>query len=281
MQQRFHAWLSDRADEAILRWIFRSAVMVTIAVLAVDLATMQGWVANPGAAATPAEIELGSPALNLPSMLPSVLTPWLPGGDRRLVPLPEPDGAMAQPMTFELVSGGRLMATGTITPGISQSFAAEVGKRGDYVKTVVLNSPGGSVADALAMGRLIRERKFATEVEAGKYCASSCPLVFAGGVERRAGDRATIGVHQVAALRSAANGPPRDEMNVAQNISARCQRYLADMGVSLQVWVHAMETPHDRLFVFKPDELKSLNMVTAGAPVTGPSSSPAPMKTRS
>ena len=35
------------------------------------------------------------------------------------------------------------------------------------------------------------------------------------------------------------------------------------MGVSLKVWVYAMETPHDRLFVFKPDELKSLNIVTA------------------
>jgi hypothetical protein len=269
MRERFHTWLSDRADEAILRWIFRSVVMVTVAVLAVELAGTQGWIANLSPAATPDEIELGSPALNFPS-LPSVLAPWLPG-DKRLVPLPQPDGAMAQPMTFELVSGGKLMATGTITPGISQSFAAEVGKRGDYVKTVVLNSPGGSVTDALAMGRLIRERKFATEVEAGKYCASSCPLVFAGGVERRAGDGATIGVHQVAALRSAANGPPRDEMNIAQNISARCQRYLADMGVSLQVWVHAMETPHDRLFVFKPDELKSLNMVTAApAPIAAP-----------
>ena len=64
----------------------------------------------------------------------------------------------------------------------------------------MLNSPGGSVADALAMGRLIREKKFATEVEAGKYCVSSCPLVFAGGVDRRAGDKATIGVHQVAAI---------------------------------------------------------------------------------
>ena len=241
MQRRFRAWLSDRADEAIFRWIFRSVVIVTIAVLAVDLATMQGWIPNPGPAATPAEMELASPALNLPS-LPPALAPWLPGGDTRLMPLPQPDGAMAQPMTFELVSGGKLMATGTITPGISQSFAAEVGKRGDYVKTVVLNSPGGSVADALAMGRLIRERKFATEVDAGKYCASSCPLVFAGGVERRAGDRATIGVHQVAALRSVANGLPRDEMNVAQNISARCLRYLADMGVSLQVWVHAGDT---------------------------------------
>jgi len=34
------------------------------------------------------------------------------------------------------------------------------------------------------------------------------------------------------------------------------------MGVSLKVWVHAMETPHDMLFVFKPDELKALNLVT-------------------
>src|SRR5258705_634149 len=110
------------------------------------------------------------------------------------------------------------------------------------------------------MERLIRKGKFASKVEAGKYCASSCPLVFAGGVERRAGERATIGVHQVTALRSAANGPPRDEMSVAQNISARCQRYLADMGGSLQGWVHAMETPHDRLFAFNPNELTSLNM---------------------
>src|SRR5260221_3601047 len=232
MQQRFHAWLSDRADEVILRWIFRSLVLVRIAVLAVDLATMQGWLAIAGQAAAPAEIELGSPALNLPGM-PQILAPWLPGGDKRLVPLRQPDGALAQPMTFELVSGGKLMATGTITPGLSQSFAAEVGKRGDYVKTVVLNSPGGSVTDALAMGRLIRERKFATEVEAGEKLASSGPLGFAGGVERRAGDRATIGVHQVAALRSAANGPPRDEMSVAQNISARRPHYLAEEGLRL------------------------------------------------
>ena len=273
MQQRFFVWLSDNPGEAILRWIFLSVVTVTIAALAVDLAGMNGWGAKPDPAATPAEIRQDSPALDLPSMVPSILAPLLPGGDKRLVPLPPPDGPMAKPMTFELVSGGKLMATGTITPGISEAFAAEVSRHGEYIKTVVLSSPGGSVADALTMGRLIREKKFATEVEAGKFCASSCPLVFAAGVERRAGDRAAIGVHQVAAISSAANGPPRNEMNVAQNISARCQRYLADMGVNLQVWVHAMETPHDKLFVFKPDELKSLNMVTA-APASAPTAAP-------
>jgi hypothetical protein len=61
-------------------------------------------------------------------------------------------------------------------------------------------------------------------------------------------------------------------MSVAQNISARCQRYLGDMGV--------METPHDKLFVFKPDELKSLNIVTA-APAPPVAPAPAPANTRS
>jgi hypothetical protein len=270
MSQRFHAWLSDHPDERILRWIFRSIVAVTIAALAADLATTNGWISAPDAGLSPMETRQASPGLDLP--IPSILAPLLPGGDKRLTPLPQPDGAMAKPMTFELVGGGRLVATGTITPGTSEAFAAEVGKRGDYIKTVVLNSPGGSVTDALAMGRLIREKKFATEVEGGKYCASSCPLVFAGGVERRAGDKAAIGVHQVAAI-SSASAVPRDEMDVAQRISARCQRYLGDMGISLQVWVHAMETPHDKLFIFKPDELKSLNIVTS-AVVTPPAAAP-------
>lgn len=258
LKQRLRAWLPGNPDETALRWIFRCILTGTIAVLAADLVNANGWMADPEQAAAPADLLLEES----PGVAPSILAPLLPGGDKRLLPLRQPDGRLAQSMTFELVGGGRLLATGTITPGTSNAFASEIEHRGDYVKTVVLDSPGGSVADALAMGRLIREHKFATEVDAGKYCASSCPLVLAGGVERRAGERAVIGVHQVAAIKSAANRPPRDEMSVAQNVSARCQRYLGDMGVNLQVWLHAMETPHDKLFVFKPDELKSLALVT-------------------
>jgi hypothetical protein len=261
LQQRFYAWLADNPDDAVLRFVFRSVVAVTVAVLALDLATMNGWLNSSDIALTPAEQRQASPGFGLPA-IPAILAPLLPG-DRRLTPMPQPDGVLGKAMTFELVGGGKLMATGTITPGVSEAFAAEIARRGDYVKTVVLNSPGGSVGDALAMGKLIRERKLATEVEAGKLCASSCPLVFFGGLERRAGDKAAIGVHQV----FAASGPdpmaPRDEMSDAQRISARCQRYLGDMGINLQAWVHAMETPKEKLFVFKPDELKSLNIVTA------------------
>lgn len=279
LRQRFHIWLSDDPDDKILHAIFRVLVTVTIGVLAVDFATMNGWLAGSDIALTPAETRQ-SPGFGLPSV-PAILAPLLPGGDRRLAPMPQTDGAMAKPMSFDLVAGGRMMATGTITPGISESFAAEIAKRGDYVKTVVLNSPGGSVGDALAMGRLIRERKLSTEVAAGKYCASSCPLVFFGGAERRAGDKAAIGVHQIFAASAPDPMAPRDDMSDAQRISARCQRYLGDMGINLQVWVHAMETPKDRLFVFKPEELKSLNIVTADAgataPIAMPAATPAPV----
>jgi hypothetical protein len=261
LSQRLHRWLAGDADEAMLRWTFRGLLTVTVAVLAADLAELNGWFATAEASPPPAELRQDGPTSDTPSAMPALLAPLL----KRLMPLPPPDPVLVQPITFELTGGGRLMATGTITAGSAQAFAAEIDKRGDYVKTVVLNSPGGSVADALAMGRLIRSRKFATEVDAGKYCASSCPLVFAGGVERRAGERAAIGVHQIAAVKSASNAPPRDEMSVAQNISARCQRYLLDMGINLQVWVHAMETPHDQLFIFRPDELKALNLVTSAS----------------
>lgn len=270
-QQRVSAWLAGYPDDSILRSLFRGVIGVTIVVLVLDLAGMNGLLKSDDVAPSPTET---TPGLSVPA----ILAPLLPGSDRRGVPMPRPDGALAKPMTFELLSGGRLMASGTITPGVSQAFAAEIGKRGDYVKTVVLNSPGGSVSDALAMGRLIREKKLATEVEAGKLCASSCPLMFVGGQERRAGDKAAIGVHQVFAAIAPDPNAPRDEMSDAQRISARCQRYLGDMGINLQVWVHAMETPKDRLFIFKTEELKTLNIVTT-VTATEPATAP-PAKTR-
>ncbi|HWF48695.1 MAG TPA: hypothetical protein VG168_16935 [Bryobacteraceae bacterium] len=56
MPQRLYAWLSEHAEEMILRWTFRSAVLVVIAVLAVNLASINGWIIYPDPAVAPAEI---------------------------------------------------------------------------------------------------------------------------------------------------------------------------------------------------------------------------------
>ncbi|GLH79161.1 hypothetical protein SSBR45G_40700 [Bradyrhizobium sp. SSBR45G] len=263
LNQRLHAWLAGNPDESILRWVFRTILVITVAILAADLIDQNG--PRVASDAAPPQLDSQRDQPDVAADPPTVLAPLL----KRLMPLPKGDPALEQPISLELRGGGRLYANGTITPGSARTLADEVERHGEYIRTIVLNSPGGSVADALAMGRLIRARKFATEVEAGKTCASSCPLVFAGGIERRAGERAVIGVHQIAAIRSANATRPGDDMSLAQNISARCQRHLADMGIDLKVWVHAMETPHDQLFTFKPDELKALNLVTS-APESRP-----------
>jgi hypothetical protein len=246
-RSRFNTWLNDRPDDFILRKIFALMIAGTVTVLALDYFELSG-LREQVAARIP---DISTDAL--PAALPK-------DGEPTVGPLRRPDGPLAAAMKFELVADGRLRATGTIEPGTAKLFADEVEKRGGYVKTIVLHSPGGSVSDALAMGRLIRKKNFSTQVEAGRYCASSCPLVFAGGVERRAGERAVIGVHQVSSL--APGGPLAGDMAEAQRISAACQKYLRDMGVDLEVWTHAMETPKEKLYSFRKDELLMLKLAT-------------------
>ncbi len=239
-------WLSHRPDELVLRWILYALMAATVAVVALDYAELDATLRQrdlhpreaPGPEPLPPTKHTRESAPKLPVRIPTA--------------------RLREAMSFELAADGRLLATGTITPGIARAFAEEIDKRGSYVKTVVLHSPGGSVQDALHMGRLIREKGFSTEVAAGTYCASSCPLMFAGGVQRVAGKNAAIGVHQVYAFDVGSA-----DMAGAQHVSALCQKYLRDMGVDLAVWIYAMETPKEQLYYFKPAELLSLKLATA------------------
>ena len=246
-RSRWGRWAADRPDDAVLRWLFAAALTATLGVLALDFLELQG--VSPGEPWTAPSVRV-----------PGTLRPEPREGDeRRFGPSAEARGAR---MAFDLLDNGRLVAKGTIEPGTAEAFAAEIAKRGSYVRTVVLESPGGSVSDALKMGRLIRQKGFATEVEGGRTCASSCPLVFAGGAERRAGPKAAIGVHQVSAWTEKGTVWPGGGMESAQRVSAECQRYLREMGIDLEVWLRAMETPREKLYFFKPEELLSLKLAT-------------------
>lgn len=248
------SWLSERSDDAALRWLLRGMIVATVSVIALDYVEMQERLVEK------------STQIDVPAPEDTRTSDGHPAS-----PMQPPNASLKEKMTFELAADGRLLATGAIAPGSAKAFAEEIARRGSYVKTVVLESPGGSVQDALAMGRLIRERGFSTEVGAGKYCASSCPLVFAGGVDRRAAKGAAIGVHQI----SSASETRRSDMAAAQSMSAVCQKYLRDMGVDLGVWVHAMETPKSSLYYFKPHELLALKLATTageGKPVAKKSS---------
>ena len=172
LSQRLHRWLAGDAEAQVLRWLLRVLLIATVGVLAFDLSAMTGFrLDSLWREVTEQPV--------LPDMPPvTIEEPANPEPGRRVVPARKADGALAKPMTFALNKNGRLIATGMIAPGSAETFASEVNARGEYIKTVVLNSPGGSVADALEMGRLIRARGFATEVEPNRICVSSCPLIF-------------------------------------------------------------------------------------------------------
>ena len=172
------------------------------------------------------------------------------------------EAKLAEPMAFTLGGRGVLQAEGSIEPGTAARFAAELEARGEYVKTVSLNSPGGALDDAMAMARLVREKGIATEVADGALCASSCPLFFVGGKIRTAGEKAAIGVHQFYAASPSKSGPEQ-AMADAQATTARISRHLAEMGVDPALWLHALDTPPRALYYFSAEDLAKYRLVTA------------------
>ena len=250
----YRRWLERFAaldDGNILRVAFFALLAGTAAVLFVDYRELTA-----------------SEETALPLPMQPILPPARTGPDTG--PMPNVTTAPAlleQPLDIALGSGGDLLLTGTIDPGAAQRFADEIEARGEYVRTVVLDSPGGSVRDALAIGDLIHARELATEVRAGALCASSCPLVFAAGTSRLASPEAAIGVHQIYA--GALTGTPQDNarmagmaMSDAQSITATILTGLTRSGVDPALWLHALETPPEQLYYFSRDEMVSLKLVT-------------------
>ena len=242
-------------DGELARWIFRGMLLGAIGVLALDLRDLSsenGWWAP----------EAALPAAPSDPILPPVVQTDapLPSGDpRRFVTTDE--ALLGRPMTFTLRSGGVLAAEGSIDPGSAARFAAEIEARGEYVKTVSLNSPGGALDDAMAMAKLLRGKGIATEVADGAICASSCPLFFAGGPTRTAGPKAAVGVHQFYAASQTATAPAQ-AMSDAQATTARISRHLIDMGIDPSLWLHALDTPPQALYYFSPEELAKYRLVT-------------------
>ena len=242
-------WRFFRSDDAPLRLLFAGLIAVSAFVLALDYRDLGAHVARLSA----------NPELPRTSLVP--LLPGRISEPARELLAPAGTGR-SPPMKFDLLPEGRLMAVGTITPGTAQAFAAELAKRGGYVKTVVLDSPGGSVRDAMQMGRMIRERKYATLVEAGETCVSSCPLVFAGGVKRHAGAKAKIGVHQVTPVPQP-GVTAASAVDATQRVLAECELHLRAMGVDLAVWTYAKQTPRDQLHYFGADDMATLRLTTS------------------
>ncbi|MER8485766.1 hypothetical protein [Mesorhizobium sp. M1322] len=120
-----------------------------------------------------------------------------------------------------------ISAEGSIEAGTPALFKRTLKALGGRKLPVVVDSPGGNVEAALALGRLLRKNKldiavgktwftgcrpdakdckenhgkgaryFGNAHASGAICNSACPLMFAGGIRRVVGQWAYLGVHQI------------------------------------------------------------------------------------
>ena len=267
-------------DGRALNAIFLAMLGLTVITVGSDLTQMIGAVpeGTPGSQRIePAPMELPEPGDQLRPYLPRTM-PVTPGRGRPSLPGLEraPTGEdMAAPMRFVLAADGEATAVGSIAPGTAARFASFLEQNERQVGTLNLHSPGGSVSDALEMGRALRAEGIDTRVPANAYCASSCPLVLAAGLHRETGTGAYVGVHQIYAA-PGSTGTLESGMRDAQFVTALAQSHLVAMGVDPRLWLHALATPPAQLYVLTPEEIRRYDLANGPRPRTRPVMRPLP-----
>jgi hypothetical protein len=262
--QRRYAWFTE---SFVLKYAFRALLVGTVIFLALDFKDIYEEANAP----LPGKVTERRPITMEPPKRQDHLRPYLPltnpvrrkGAGPKMPGYTKPpkDEITGERMLFLRGPKGAVSAIGRIEVGTAEDLAQFIKGQAGEIKTLHLHSPGGSVEDALQMSKLLRSEGIDTVVPDNGYCASSCPIVFSGGKTRLAGKRAWIGVHQVFTA-TATPGSLNDGMAQGQTVSALVQDHLSAMGVDLRVWVKAMQTPSEKLYIFTADELTEFKLAT-------------------
>ncbi|MEL6463467.1 MAG: hypothetical protein AAFQ58_00745 [Pseudomonadota bacterium] len=204
--------------------------------------------------------------LRLPSFGPDAprLTEPVRPGDQRRTFRPDRDRPLTQPardpgnlpsrLVLTQTDGTTYRLEGGISPGDADRLTALITQADPRPDTLILQSPGGSVQDALALGRTIRREGIATQMLAGEFCYSACPYLLAAGTSRDIDAAASVGVHQHYFGESTVL-PAAFAVEDIQQGQAEVMIYLNDMGIDPLVMQHAMSTPPDQIYILLAEEL--------------------------
>lgn len=217
------------------------------------------------------------PHIAWPSTQPRFDTPVIPGDQTRRfnprdTPLRQGDegnpdrplfrstGDMPSRLAFAR-SGDTLTLTGQIAGGDADRFMDYMASNAAAPDYIRLNSPGGSVQDALIIGRQLRDMGVDTLMGAGDICLSACPYILASGTARNIHDAAQVGVHQHYFGTNSAL-PAFLAVEDIQRGQGEVMAYLNDMGVDPLIMRHALVTPPDEIYILLPEQLTQYNMDT-------------------
>ncbi|EEB85086.1 hypothetical protein [Roseobacter sp. GAI101] len=194
---------------------------------------------------------------------PQLTEPVRPGDQtRRFDPDRAPPGGRPMPssplpdrLTLTVVEGGnRALLEGGILPGDAERIEKQLADLAPKPEGVILNSPGGSVQDALMLGRYLRQAELTTALRSGDICYSACPYLLAAGTSRTIPDDASVGVHQHYFGESTLL-PAFVAVDDIQRGQGEVMTYLDGMGIDPLVMQHALVTPPNEIYVLLPEEL--------------------------
>jgi hypothetical protein len=115
--------------------------------------------------------------------------------------------------------------------------------------TLILNSPGGNVDQAIRIARDVRSLDLRTYVPLRHGCYSACAYIYLAGVDRRATGQ--LGVHQIS-----------DPAFTAASLQQRLAELLDlfhDLGVDAQITSHMLRTPPEALYILDRKQVRLLN----------------------
>ncbi|MFC6637642.1 hypothetical protein GV827_20130 [Sulfitobacter sp. JBTF-M27] len=211
--------------------------------------------------------------LRLPGFGPSApaLTEPIRPGDQTRRYRPDRAPAPGQPMPTSplpdrlvltmIEAGASALLEGSIAAGDGDRMAKELDALPQQPRRIILNSPGGSVQEALALGRFLRAEGFNTALRDGDICYSACPYLLASGVARDIPDGGSVGVHQHYFGESTLL-PAFVAVEDIQRGQGEVMGYLDEMGIDPLVMRHALVTPPDEIYILVPEELRSYKFTT-------------------
>ena len=243
----------------MLRWIFGLQLIFAAVLLGSDLMRV-------------------IPQIVFPSNAPAITQPLGPGDQTRrydpaqIDPRPARPGSRPIPTTTDMPSRldfvdtvwqgePTITLTGQIAPGDADRLTEFLATVDPAPTQAFLNSPGGSVQDALAMGRALRALGVATRMTASDICLSACPYLLAAGQTRTVEDGALVGVHQHYFGENTAL-PAFMAVSDIQRGQGEVMEYLSDMGIDPLLMRPALATPPDEIYLLTPEEMQQYRLTT-------------------
>ncbi len=177
--------------------------------------------------------------------------------------------AAAATLTRVAVGGpstSTFLISGVLTGGEQAKLQAEVTRLPPTRRiAVILDSPGGLLAEGLKLGRFFYDAQIATFVFAGGIgCHSACSLAFLGGRDAATGKRlrvmmsgAKLGFHQFSARFDPSKTYKQKDMSAAVEDAHRVMDaiigYLRDIDEDLSFLTLMLRAPHESIVLLSED----------------------------